>query len=149
MAPKHPETPRKPKHDLLDIQSSSPIAPHRHKTTPKRTAVRTLYRHTDMTKTAIFAATKVAPRTGYRILNAQSDHRDTDHQKTGRPRAISEEKIWEIINWFTDDYMAQTTSWEDLTKEFDLDCTARTTKSALNAVGYKKCWACQRGWISP
>ena len=100
MAPKPPETPHKPRRDPLAIQFSSPIAPHQHKTTLKRTAIRTLYRHTNKWKTDIFRATKVPPRTGYRILNAESDHRVTDHAKPGQPSAISEDKLWEIVDWF-------------------------------------------------
>ncbi|MCJ1255884.1 hypothetical protein MMC24_003702 [Lignoscripta atroalba] len=148
MAPKPPpKTPEK-KEQFLDAINSSPIAPNRHKRTPKRTAIRTLVAETSEFKSRIFYKQGVTPRTGYRIINGPSD-RTIEFTKDGRPQKLTKEKVQEIIDWFTGDYIARTTKWEDLVSEFELNCHWKTVKRALNKAGYHKCKACQRGYITP
>lgn len=137
----------------LRTPPSSPRSPRRNWPTPKRAEVRALRRRfpwSTLNNHTIFRIAGVPERTGYRILAAESSRKSRKRKEhAGAPTKLSDDQVQDIIEWFTGDYKARISTWREIKEEFNLDCSWQTIRRRLNAHGYHKCKACQRGYISP
>lgn len=46
-------------------------------------------------------------------------------------------------------YQARTLSWQALGNTAGIQASARTIERAMGTLKYRKCIACQKGWVSP
>jgi hypothetical protein len=106
-----------------------------------------------ITLRATFTKNKIPPSTGYRIAKETSSRRlknDPERKETrGRKRKITERDLRavEIVLW-TSAYDGRTLSWNHLALESGLDVCGESLRQRMKHMGYRRCIACRRSWIS-
>ncbi len=116
--------------------------------TPRKAQIRTLKACTNLSNAEIFRRAKVPPRTGYRILKTDSSRRDGKF-RPGRPPKIDRDTIEKMVKHITGRYSKRILGWEELGQECGIDASSRTIRRAMHSIGYSKCRACQKAYISP
>ncbi|KAF7915856.1 uncharacterized protein EAE98_000548 [Botrytis deweyae] len=104
-------------------------------------------------KARVFRAYNVAPRTGYRHWHDRDPRRLHDStvrketrgaKKTLTPRDI---RAMEIMIQ-TEGFEARSLNWKQLGEACGLDQSGRTIARAMGSMGYRKCIACCKGWVT-
>lgn len=87
---------------------------------------------------------------GWAILTSNSDRRHPEHEKRGRPPIITPEDLrrMEELLWKYG-FQARQLSWKALANEAGITASARTVERAMGTLHYRKCIACEKGWVSP
>jgi hypothetical protein len=115
--------------------------------TPPRVRVRIL-RATGLSTNETREITGVPRRTQYRIRHALSDRRDGAAIHPGRPPSVTEPMLWHIIEDIQGRFNERTLSWDELAAKHKLPIKGRRLKELMNAIGYTKCKACQKSWMT-
>lgn len=66
----------------------------------------------------------------------------------GRPKKLDKHDIRRLIAKITSSYQNRVLSWTKLAEDCGLRCSGYTVKRALNLVGYHRCKACKKPFIS-
>ena len=66
----------------------------------------------------------------------------------GRPPKIDLDMVHKMEKHIQGRYQKRTLDWEGLGIETGVEADAHTIKRRMNALGYRKCRACQKKWLS-
>jgi hypothetical protein len=106
--------------------------------------------HIPYFKADLFRQFHIKPRQGWEILRKGLDRRHPEVESRGRKPIISPEDLqkMEEILW-TYGFKARRLSWQTLGNEAGIKASARTIERAMGTLHYRKCIACEKGWVSP
>ncbi len=107
--------------------------------TPTRTRVRTLKSERKIS---------VPTRTQRLIITSTSDRTNPATKSRGRPHTIDEDAIQTMERSLKGYFKNRTLNWAELGELHGSKPSERTIKRRMNAIGYKKCKACQKKWLS-
>lgn len=113
---------------------------------PSRVRVIT-YRACGKTAAQTREYTGVPERTQRRILQPNAPYRRPGKERSGKPPAIDNRLLRDLIAYVRCNWETRTSKWQELVDEFKLNCTKNTVKKHLNDAGYYKCKACQKSYL--
>jgi len=129
-----------------------------HHPTPTCTAILNIVRFNDQFnilyyKVDLWRHFNIPPRSGYKILEDYEPwrhHNNPQEKETcGRKPLISSYYTCEMKRILQEEGIsARTLTWDQLSYEVSLNCSGRTIKCAMGSMDYRKCIACQKGWVS-
>ncbi len=114
---------------------------------PQEVVIRVLKRYTTLSKNEIFRRTGTASRTGRRWLSTMPKR--IGKGRTGRPPRIGDEVVQKMIEHVSGPNSERNIGWHELGKEYGIEAHKHTVQHAMEKAGYKKCQACQRGYLRP
>jgi transposase len=116
--------------------------------TPSRRTSRTLRKYTDYSIREISRRTGVPKSTVFEHIHAPTSRTEYKN-RTGRKHKLDNNTIDKIIASLQGHYNERIKPWATLVKDWKLRVSPKTLIRELNARGYHKCKACQKGLISP
>lgn len=119
--------------------------PNKHIRTPQKAEVKSTLKK-GASYRDVYKDTKIPKRTQQRIkasTTARTEPRE--HHRRGK---IDEDTTQKMIRSLHGSYHHRCWTWEELRKDFKLECKWTTVRTTMNAHGYHKCRACQKSWIS-
>jgi len=101
-------------------------------------------------KSDVFRHFQVSNRRGWQILHDGRERRHLEVETRGRKHIISAEDLqhMEKIIWQFG-FQARALTWQGLAIEAGIYTSARTVERAMGTFGYRKCIACEKGFVSP
>ena len=114
--------------------------------TPVRQTVRNLKRE-GKSQREIVAQTSL-PRTSIRRILRQESSRRARKKKAPKPHLMSIREIRRCIRYLSKDWSTRRLSFEQLRTHLGVQASARTIRRELRRVGYRRCIACPRPFIS-
>lgn len=132
---------------------------YQHHPTPTRAAIRNIVQFNDLHdisyhKTDLWRYFDIAPRSGYEILREEAEsrryHNNPSHNdKRGWKTLISPYYICEMERILQEEGIeGWALTWAQLGYEVGLECSYRTIQRTMGSMDYRKCIACQKGWVS-
>jgi len=101
-------------------------------------------------KADVFRHFQVNIRRGWDILHQGRERRYLEPETRGRKHIISAEdltKMEQIIWQFG--FQARALTWQGLAIKVGIHASARTVQRAIGTLRYRKCIACEKGFVSP
>ena len=107
-----------------------------------------MYHDSHMSIRAIEKITGVPKSTVFRWVHESTSCR-TGKTRTGRPTKLSKRDIRHLIFMIRHGHAGRKLSYVQLALESGLNVSGMTVKRALNQIGYHRCKACRKPYISP
>ena len=140
---------RKKRKKIDDDPPHIKIKEHEVDELPQELKIRVLKRYTNLSNNDIFRRTGTASRTGRRMLSKLPPRPTKGKGRTGRPPRVSHDTVQKMIAHVSGQNSDRVVGWEDLGKEYGFDAHKHTIQRAMERAGYKKCHACQKGYLTP
>ena len=105
-------------------------------------------------KSDLFRHFNVKERTGWAILANEYPRRRANNpfkpDKSGRPSKLTNNDLLKMDRILQDyGFDGRSLTWEQLAEEAGLeDVSGRTVRRHMGTMGYRKCLACRKGWVS-
>ena len=145
-----PTTPTTPTTEYVDAQCEKP--------TPVKARVQGAYDYCQWAgikgqTEAIIRYNGLSHSTGWRIIRSRNprrlNHDSTQKERRGRKSIITPEHMKEMERILENEGIeGRALTWAQLGMEVGLDCHGDTIKRAMEDMNYRKCIACQRGWVN-
>ena len=106
--------------------------------------------HIPYFKSELFAHFGVCKNRGWAILHNGLDRRYLAIETRGRKPIITPadlQKMEEILWKYG--FAARRLTWKALANEAKVEASSRTIERAMGTLQYRKCIACEKGWVSP
>jgi len=106
--------------------------------------------HIPYFKSELFAHFGVCKNRGWAILHNGLDRRHPAIETRGRKPIITPadlQKMEEILWKYG--FAARRLTWKALANEAKVEASSRTIERAMGTLQYRKCIACEKGWVSP
>jgi len=128
-----------------------------HHTTPKKAGLLATFNYFQTHKIPFFKADLyrhfgVSQRRGWQILHDGHERQHLEVETRGRKKLLTPANLlaMEKIIWQYG-FQARTLSWQSLALEasISIPISSRTIERAMGTLDYRKCIACEKGFISP
>lgn len=118
-----------------------------HHDTPKRCRVRDAFNDHHWSKSKISREFDIPRQTVQRILRYDQSPR-RNKKRTGRPQKITDRDLRRLLILIRKNYEHRRLPYAQLAKECGLGCSGTTVRRALAGIGYYKCKACPKPFIT-
>ncbi len=131
---------------------------YQHHDTPTKAGIRSVVDYLDShgikhPKEQVFKHFGVSITQGYDILNDITSRRHHNNPESsesrGRKTIITREQIKEMERILENEGITgRALTWEQLGMEAGVEASGRTIQRTMQTMDYRKCIACQKGWVS-
>ena len=115
--------------------------------TPVKARVQSMCHDAHMTQKSIHEKTGVPTSTINRWVHETTARRVGKHRH-GRPHKLNKHDVRQMIYSLRKGHEGRKLSWRKLAQECGLEVSGKTVQRALNHVGYHRCRACRKPFIS-
>ena len=96
----------------------------------------------------IIQKSKLRPSAVKNIINASSTHSVRRKGKKYKPKLLSTRDLRQIIRWISVDYGSRRRRMHDIKSQLSISASGETIRRVLQRLGYRRCIACPRPFIS-